>query len=310
MIKIDYLKHFIAAAETGSFSMAASKVSISPTSIRHSIEKLETGLNTTLFIRRPAEGVSLTEDGQRLLRRSRHLINDAEDINGLFLSKDRKLRGNLIIGCQEGLTWSLVPRALEKMNELHPDLNISVKTVWMDTKFEKLESADVDVLLTFTILDELPTKYTVIDLCKPQACAMMRKGHPLDTGHPVALKDLSAYPHIFIQDGPAWPLFYGMYKERNLKPEIYMYSNISTGAQSAVGRTDAISLRILRPANTRTPLGDQMVVPMVKDKVQQPRLIAATNRIKRPLRLDKRVVFMDICKELFDGGDMKSHVYY
>jgi len=180
----------------------------------------------------------------------------------------------------------------------------------MDTRFESLDSASVDVLITFSLLPELPKKYSVTELCLPQTCVMMRKGHPLDNGRPISLKDLVPYPHIFIHDGPAWPLFHGMYVERGLEPEIFMYSNISTGAQSVVGRSDAVSLRILRPANPLTPLGDPMVVPIIKDNVQRPRLIAITNKIRRPLPLDKRLVFIQICQSLFDEGDMKSHVYY
>jgi len=310
MIKIDYLRHFIAAAEMGSFAAAAIKVNISTTSIRNSVEKLEIGLNTILFIRKPADGVTLTDEGRRLLEQSKVLLNNVEDIEGSFTAIDRKLRGNLTIGCQEGLTWSLIPRAIHKINIEHPELNISIKTVWMDTRFESLDSASVDVLITFSLLPELPKKYSVTELCLPQACVMMRKGHPLDNGRPISLKDLVPYPHIFIHDGPAWPLFHGMYVERGLEPEIFMYSNISTGAQSVVGRSDAVSLRILRPANPLTPLGDPMVVPIIKDNVQRPRLIAITNKIRRPLPLDKRLVFIQICQSLFDEGDMKSHVYY
>jgi len=297
-------------AEMGSFAAAAIKVNISTTSIRNSVEKLEIGLNTILFIRKPADGVTLTDEGRRLLEQSKVLLNNVEDIEGSFTAIDRKLRGNLTIGCQEGLTWSLIPRAIHKINIEHPELNISIKTVWMDTRFESLDSASVDVLITFSLLPELPKKYSVTELCLPQACVMMRKGHPLDNGRPISLKDLVPYPHIFIHDGPAWPLFHGMYVERGLEPEIFMYSNISTGAQSVVGRSDAVSLRILRPANPLTPLGDPMVVPIIKDNVQRPRLIAITNKIRRPLPLDKRLVFIQICQSLFDEGDMKSHVYY
>jgi len=310
MIKIDYLRHFIAVTETGSFSGAATKANISTTSIRNSIEKLEAGLNTTLFVRKPADGVSLTDDGKRLLEQSKDLITNVDEIEGSFIAPDRKLRGNLTIGCQEGLTWSLIPRAIKKINEAHPDLNISVKTVWMDTKFTTLDDAEVDVLITFIIHKNIPQKYSVTDLCAPQTCVMMRKGHPLDDGKPVKLKNLAQYPHIFIIDGPAWKLFSTMYFERQLEPNIHMYSNISTGAQSVVGSSDAVSLRILRPSNPFTPLGDPMVVPPLEDKVQKPRLIAATSRIRRPSSLDKRLIFIKICEELFNNGDMRNHIYY
>jgi len=310
VIKVIYLRHFIAAAETESFSSAAEKLNISTTSIRNSVEKLETTLNATLFVRKPANGVFLTSDGRKLLEQSRDFLNSVDDIEWSFISTDRKLRGNLTIGCQEGLTWSLIPRAINKILEAHPELDISVKTVWMDTQFESLDQAEVDVLITFVIKNDLPQKYSLTDLCLPQACVMMRAGHPLDNGKPVALKDLALYPHIFINDGPAWELFYGMYRERDLDPEIFMFSNISTGAQAVIGRTNAVSLRILRPDNPLTPMGDKMVVPIIKDVVQKPSLLAVTNKIRRPRVLDKRTAFVEICQDLFDNGDMKAHVYY
>jgi len=180
----------------------------------------------------------------------------------------------------------------------------------MDTNFESIDNAEVDVLITFSLKNKIAKKFYAADLCSPQACAMMRKGHPLDNGEPIKLKDLAEYPHIFIKDGPALELFYTMYSERNLVPEIYMYSNISTGAQSVVGCTDAVSLRIVRPANPYTPLGDPMVVPPLKDEVRRPRLVAITNRIKRHTMLDKRLVFINICQELFDNNEMQNHIYY
>jgi len=310
MIKVDYLRHFIAATETGSFTAAATKANISPTSIRNSIEKLEQSLNTILFVRKPASGVSLTHDGQKLLEHSKDLLASVDDIESSFVRKDRKLRGNLTIGCQEGLTWSLVPRAIDRMNQAHPELKISMQTIWMDTKFERLDRGEVDVLVTFILEKETPTKYAVMDLCSPRACVMMRKGHPLDTGEPVDLKDLAAFPHIFIKDGPAFPLFYGMYLELGLEPNIHMFSNISTGTQSVIGRTDSVSLRILRPAHPYTPLGDEMVVPLIKNDIIRPRLIAVINTTKASIAMDKRVEFQKSCRALFETGAMRKHVYY
>jgi len=310
MIKIEYLRHFIAATETGSFSAAATRSHISTTSIRNSIDKLEDTLNTNLFVRKPSNGVVLTDDGRKLLEQSKELLTNVDEIENSFITPSRKLKGSLTIGCQEGLTWSLIPRAIKKLNEEHPELSVSAKTIWMDTNFESLDNAEVDVLITFSLQENIEKKFHAVDLCAPQACVMMRKGHPLDNGEPVKLKDVAEHPHIFIKDGPAWELFYTMYSERHLEPKIHMHSNISTGAQSMVGCTDAVSLRIIRPANPFTPLGDPMVVPPLADKVRRPRMVAVTNHFKRSNTLDKRLVFIPVCKDLFDNDEMRSHIYY
>lgn len=310
MLKIEHLRHFIAVTETGSFAAAAIKANISASSIRNSIEKLEASLNIYLFIRKPANGVALTEDGRILLEHGKQLLFDAEQIEATFIDKDHKLRGNLTVGCQEGLTWSLVPRAIDLVNKSHPDLKISMQTIWMDTKFETLDRGEVDVLITFILEKETPPKYEVMELCVPSACVMMRKGHPLDTGKPVRLENLYEYPHIFIKDGPAFPLFYGMYRNVNLEPNIHMFSNISTGTQSVIGRSNAVSLRILRPAHNFTPLGDEMVVPPIANEMPGPRLVAIINKRKRKLGSDKVIEFQAACQKLFMSGEMRKHIYY
>lgn len=310
MIKIEHIRHFLAVTDTGSMTLAATKANISTTSIRNSVEKLEMGLNTILFVRRPSNGVVLTDDGRKLLEKSKDLLATVEEIETSFQSKRRRLKGNLTIGCQEGLTWSLIPRAIDMMSELHPELKISIQTIWMDTKFQKLDSGEVDIIVTFTLDKEITSKYQVMDLCSPKACVMMRKGHPLDDGKPVDLHDLAKYPHIFIKDGPALPLFYGMYSKLKLEPNIHMYSNISTGTQSVIGRSDAVSLRILRPAHPYTPLGDLMVAPPIKNDVTRPRLMAVMNRTNTSLSIDKRIEFQKSCLSLFESGEMRQHIYY
>ncbi len=310
MVKLEHLRHFVAVTETGSFTSAALKINISVSSIRNSIEKLETALSIVLFVRKPANGVALTDDGQTLLDFSKQLLSDVEDIEATFIGQNRKLKGNLTVGCQEGLTWSLVPRAIDLINRSHPDLKISMQTIWMETKFETLDRGEVDVLVTFILEKETPPKYDIMELCVPSACVMMRKGHPLDDGNPVRLENLYKYPHIFIKDGPALPLFYGMYRAVGLEPNIHMFSNISTGTQSVIGRSDAVSLRILRPAHDFTPLGDKMVVPPIVNDLPGPRLVAAINKRKKSFGLDKAVEFQKACQMLFETGEMKKHLYY
>ena len=309
-MKIKQLHHFVATARHGSIAHAAEAQNISPTSIRNSIEQLETGLKIQLFVRTPAAGVVLTNDGILLLTRAKSLVEEVDDIRANFLTPDHQLKGSLVIGCQESLTWSLVPRAIDKMNKRYPKVNITVKTVWMETGFAPLENGEVDVLLTFITAKKTSNKFTVQNLCLPKSSAMMRKGHPLDNGQPVKLEDLALYPHILLADGPSYNHYMGMYAKRNLEPTVYMLSNISTGTQAVIGRTNAVSLRVIRPAHNLTPLGDQMVAPVLKDKVSRPRLISATNKIRNSDIFDKRAAFIKICHELFETGEMQKHIYY
>ncbi|WP_427965476.1 LysR family transcriptional regulator [Altererythrobacter sp.] len=310
MLKIDHLRYFVAAAETGSFLAAASRVRISPSSISYAVDCLEDSLGTALFVRKAAAGVVLTNDGNRLLRRAKSLIHEMEDLETRFGRHSGGLVGDLVVGCQEGLTWTLAPHAFSIVKRDNPDLNISLKTIWLDTRFASLDNGEVDVLLTFLIGEKPPKHYASTLLCRPQVYALMRKGHPLDNGKPVALQDLANYPQVQMQDGPAFDYYYNMYRSIGAEPVVQTASNVSMCAQALIGRSDAVSLRIMRPSHTISPLGDEIVYPLLTDQVTLSSLYAITVSDKKLEAGDKRYEFIQVCKEQFDNGEMKANFYY
>jgi DNA-binding transcriptional LysR family regulator len=252
MLKIEHLHSFITAADTGSIATAGVRLHMSPSAVSYAIDALEEQLGTCLLIRRRSVGVVLTADGVRLVRVARPWLQQIADIDGMFTARERKLTGELVVGCQEALSWSLAPRAIAELSRRHPSIDVSLKTIFMDQGNRPLIDAEVDVLITFLVdVAEEP----VVDqdiLCSPAPYAMMRRGHPLDReGEPVPLAELAEYPQLFIQDGPALDLFTGLYREQGLRPRHAMVTDISTAAQSIVGASDSISLRIVRPQ----PLG-------------------------------------------------------
>ncbi len=311
MIKLDYFRYFKAVAEAGSFARAAESLFVSTTSVVHAVNQLEEHYKVQLLIRRKSIGVILTQDGEKLLAQSNILMLEVDAISESFLSGQGGLSGQLVVGCQEGLTWSLLPRVIDKMARLHPKLDIVTKTVWMSDKYSPLENGEVDVLVTFSYQQIVPPHINSVLLCQPDPVAMMRKGHPLyQEGEKVWLKDLVTYPQIMINDADGFSLFYGMYSNLGLEPKKMLMSNISTGAQAMVGRGDAISLRILKPAHDLSPLGDKLVFPALYDVVDKPDLVVQTNKTSTNISRTKHSVIVSLLKEVFDSGEMRAHINY
>jgi DNA-binding transcriptional LysR family regulator len=310
MIKIEYLRYFKVTADKGSFAAAAEALHVSATSVVHGINSLEDHFGVSLFVRRKAIGITLTPDGQKLVKRVKALMLEIESIDETFKSKKQRLKGELVVGCQEGLSWCLTPRVISELSRKHPDLKIITKTTWMDSRYESLETGEVDILLTFLVNETAPPHYDSTILCQPGTVAMMRKGHPLDSGKDVHLADLADYEQVMINDGPGYGLFYTMYEERELDPQKMTMSNISTSAQSIVGLSDAVSLRIMKPAHGLSPLGDAVVYPRVADDVVGPDIVAVTHKARSPANALKQEVFIAQCQELFSSGEMKQHIDY
>jgi DNA-binding transcriptional LysR family regulator len=75
------IEYFIATAETGSITLASERVNISQPSISTAIAHLEEELETQLFVRRHAQGLSLTSAGRVLLVEAKRLVEQAEHMS-------------------------------------------------------------------------------------------------------------------------------------------------------------------------------------------------------------------------------------
>ena len=311
MLKFEQLRYFQATAETGSFAAAGKKIHLSASAIAHGINALESHLGVVLLARKPASGVTVTPEGRQFLKQCQTAISEVESLESNFRSSDKLLQGELVVGCQEALTWSVAPRAIEILSQRHPDLHISLKTIFMDQRYQPLEDGDVDILLTFLVDETPPSCYTSMTLCNPNTYALMSANHPVyREGERIQLETLVNYPQIFIQDGPAMGLFAGMYKEAGLEPKSAVGSNISSGAQAVVGKTDAICLRIVRPSIHFSPLGDEIGYMEIQNEVKRPKVSIMTHKATHNDTPRKRMVFMEACKELFDSGAMRENFFY
>jgi len=311
MLKLEQLRCLVTAAETGTFAAAAERLNLSPSAVSYAIDNLEHRLRTTLLVRRPAAGVSPTADGLRLIRQVQPMISDLGEIELSFNPVDRELRGDLAIASQEGLGWSIVPYAIERLRTHHPALKFTFKTVFMEQLFKPLLIGESDVLLTFIVdLQDHPAIEQEV-LCKPIPYAMVRKGHPLDrNGAPVSLEEIAAYPQLTIEDGPAHAFFSHIFKARGLTPEQGMASNVSSGAQALIGTSDEVSLRVVRPAHDMSPLGHPLVYLPVADLDTRPNLVIASVRSRYRNQSAKVGAFIRECRTIFAEGVMKQHLFY
>src|SRR5438445_10383096 len=103
-ISLKQIQYFLAAAETGQFSAAATKVHVTQTAITAAIKELERALGVALFLRHHASGVSLTVDGQKFLH---HAYSIAAAVNSA-LQDPGLIRQNVSGKVRVGATPSIL----------------------------------------------------------------------------------------------------------------------------------------------------------------------------------------------------------
>lgn len=122
---VDDLRCFSLVARLGSFSRAAEQLDTAPSSISTAISRLESQLGARLF-QRSTRKVVLTLEGQELLGRAERLVEDAEELAGLFRQGESPLAGRLRVDLPLGMAAGTVMKMLPGFMARHPDLLVEV----------------------------------------------------------------------------------------------------------------------------------------------------------------------------------------
>src|SRR6201988_579750 len=97
----------VRVVETGSFSAVARERELSQAAVARQISQLEDHFGVRLF-HRTTRKLSLTDDGQDLVNRARHLLEEAEDLEDTFGKDGGSPTGLVRIGMTVGAAMLLV----------------------------------------------------------------------------------------------------------------------------------------------------------------------------------------------------------
>lgn len=125
MDSVSQLRTFLHVAERGSFTRAAESLGLPKASVSLAVQRLEAALGTQL-LHRTTRRVQLTADGEQLFQRARDLLDDMEDLQGMFRRDTAQLRGRLRVDMSSGLARHLILPQLPTFLEQHPGLEIEL----------------------------------------------------------------------------------------------------------------------------------------------------------------------------------------
>lgn len=124
-MEITALQAFVAVAEAGSFSQASERLYLTQPAISKRIAQLESELNTRLFDR-IGRTISLTESGQALLPRARHILLELEDSRRAISNLSGKIAGRLAIGTSHHIGLHRLPPILRHYTASYPEVELDL----------------------------------------------------------------------------------------------------------------------------------------------------------------------------------------
>ena len=125
-VTLRQLRYFDALARHGHFGRAAEACAISQPALSMQIKEMEESLGGVL-LERSARQVTLTKFGEELLQRVREILRSVEELGDFARASRDRLAGRLRVGMIPTIAPYLLPKVIENLARLHPELDIHVR---------------------------------------------------------------------------------------------------------------------------------------------------------------------------------------
>jgi DNA-binding transcriptional LysR family regulator len=190
------LGYFVAAAETGSITLASKRASISQPAISTAISHIERELDVQLFLRHHAQGLSLTPAGRALLREAKQLLKQADGLYSAAADISQQMRGELSVGWFSTLTPIIMPELVQSFLKAFPEAQVRSLESHQEGLLESLRSAEIEIAITYDL--QISDDVSFLPLATLPPYALFGASHPLARERSVKLSQLATLPMVLL----------------------------------------------------------------------------------------------------------------
>lgn len=192
-MNIRHLEHFLAVAETGSFSRAAEKLFLTQSALSRSIRSLEDEVEGRL-LDRVGKRNELTPLGQQVMERARRIVLEASELKrGAELMRQANA-GAMRVGLGAGPGAMLMTPLMCHMAQHHPGVRVRVVRGPTDQQLMKLRARELDALIVDMRAVPPETDLNIEPVAELAGGWVVRSDHPLLAQRTVSLSDVLRFP--------------------------------------------------------------------------------------------------------------------
>jgi DNA-binding transcriptional LysR family regulator len=278
-MNLRHLEHWLALADTGSFSRAAEKLHITQSALSRSIQALEEDLGGPL-VDRVGKKNELTPLGRSVLERARRIVHEAQELKqGAALLQQGGL-GALRVGLGSGPGAMLMTPWLVYMAQLHPTVQVTVSRGSTELQLTQLRERQLDALVVDVRRVEAAPDLKMTQVVEMRAGFVCRQGHPLlkRAAKGLPFDALLSYPiaSIELSQEVARLLVDHYGPQANPAQMTTLQCEDIASLLDVVGQTDAIYLGIVGAAREGLAQGRLVELPMQIPLKGQARLALIT----------------------------------
>ncbi|EPX76624.1 LysR family transcriptional regulator [Salipiger mucosus] len=285
------IEYFIATAELGSITLASERINISQPSISTAISQLETELGAQLFLRRHAQGLSLTPVGRELLVEAKQLVDQAERLYQSASEATETVRGTLALGCLVTFAPMVLPEITHSFASEHTGVRVLPEVADQGTLLKKLERAELDVALSYDL--EVPDEFEFVPLAELPPHVLVGESDPLAAQSAVTLEEMADRDLILLDLPLSRDYFMGLFARAGVTPRITARLQQQDVIRTMVANRFGYTIANIRPRSTTALDGRKLVRLRIAGEHKPMRLGLLRVARQQPTRLVS--TFMDHC---------------
>lgn len=238
-MNLRHLKYFVATAESGQVSRAASLMSISQSAITGAIKELEAALGAELF-HRSSQGMDLTDAGRDFLASAREILEKVEEARNLTRRRSG-VAGRLSIAATYTVIGYFLPYHLDRLSRTHPGLAIEVRELTRASIEDGLMAGRIDmaVVLTSNIANPELEQET---LMKSERRLWVPSGHPFLAYGRASFRDIAGQDYIMLTVDEAAQTAMKYWGRTPYRPRVRLRTSSVEAARSMVANGQGVTI--------------------------------------------------------------------
>lgn len=175
-ITLRQLRAFLAVADQGSFTNAATHLNITQSALTTAVKNLETELGLKLFDRTTRQ-VEPTLHGRQFAAVAHRFTEDFERAVEDMRAHAERQQGQVVVGATATLITSVLVPALNELAARYPGIRVRLVEVLTGEAIERVLAGDMD--LAFTTISPSDRELTTIPVMRDQFAIVCDASHPL-----------------------------------------------------------------------------------------------------------------------------------
>lgn len=184
---LQQLEYILALDKTRHFVRAAEMCGVTQPTLSAMVQKLEDELDCKIF-NRSAHPLAPTEVGQQILNQAQIVLFHVNQLKENLIIQRGAVTGNLSLAMIPTVAPYLLPGFIAMMRDSFPGIQLKVTEMRTETIIEKLHSAEIDMAILSTPLDD--PKILEVPLYYEKFVAYVSPDHPLYTTPKIASREM------------------------------------------------------------------------------------------------------------------------